>query len=100
MRLDDGEEMAADALFLATGKHELRGAARADRRPRPVSVGPARRAAASPAWPERWPATIELHLYDGGYAGLLLQEDGAANLCLSVARARMARRAARRCSPS
>ena len=35
VRLDDGEEMAADALFLATGKHELRGAARDDRRPRP-----------------------------------------------------------------
>jgi len=33
---------------------------------------------------------IELHLYDGGYAGLLLQEDGAANFCLSVSRARLA----------
>ncbi|MGE0179341.1 MAG: NAD(P)/FAD-dependent oxidoreductase, partial [Sphingomonas sp.] len=28
VRLDDGEEIAADALFIATGKHELRGAAR------------------------------------------------------------------------
>ena len=33
---------------------------------------------------------IELHLYDGGYAGLLLQEDGQVNLCLSVAQRRMA----------
>jgi flavin-dependent dehydrogenase len=29
-------------------------------------------------------------LFDGGYAGLLLQENGTANLCLSVSRERMA----------
>jgi flavin-dependent dehydrogenase len=34
--------------------------------------------------------TIELHLFDHGYAGLLLQEDGAANFCLSVGRDRLA----------
>ena len=85
VRLDDGEEMAADALFLATGKHELRGAAR-EIGSRPVSVG--LRAALGPI--RDLAGTIELHLYDGGYAGLLLQEDGAANLCLSVSRARMA----------
>jgi flavin-dependent dehydrogenase len=33
---------------------------------------------------------VELHLFDGGYAGLLLQEDGAANLCVSVERSRFA----------
>ena len=33
---------------------------------------------------------IELHLFDRGYAGLLIQEDGSANFCLSVARARLA----------
>jgi flavin-dependent dehydrogenase len=32
---------------------------------------------------------IELHLFDGGYAGLLMQEDGTANLCLSAARRRL-----------
>ena len=85
VRLDDGSELAADALFLATGKHELRGAVRPVGT-RALSVGlrtaiPAASALAG---------TIELHLYNGGYAGLLLQEDGAANLCLSVAQARMA----------
>ncbi len=85
VRLDDGAEMAAESLFLATGKHELRGMAR-EIGDRPVSVG--LRAAVAP--PPDLAGTIELHLYDGGYAGLLLQEDGAANLCLSVARARMA----------
>jgi flavin-dependent dehydrogenase len=85
VRLDDGEEMAADALFLATGKHELRGAVR-ETGSRPVSVG--LRAPVPP--PPGLAGTIELHLYDGGYAGLLVQEDGSANLCLSVAQARIA----------
>jgi flavin-dependent dehydrogenase len=85
VRLDDGAEMAADALFLATGKHELRGALR-EAGARPLSVG--LRAAVPP--PPDLAGTIELHLYDGGYAGLLVQEDGSANLCLSVAQARMA----------
>ena len=89
VRLDDGEEMAADALFLATGKHELRGIAR-EIGDRPVSVGLRAALPASPGLAEALAGTIELHLYDGGYAGLLLQEDGAANLCLTVARERMA----------
>jgi len=89
IRLDDGEEMAADALFLATGKHELRGAAR-EIGPWPVSVGLRAALAPSPAAARALAGTIELHLFDGGYAGLLLQEDGAINLCLSAARARMA----------
>ena len=89
VRLDDGEEMIADALFLATGKHELRGAGRAIGT-RAVSVGLRTALAPNPRLAEALAGTIELHLYDGGYAGLLLQEDGAANLCLSVARERMA----------
>ena len=89
VRLDDGEEMGADALFLATGKHELRGIAR-DIGERAVSVGLRAALPAAPGLAEALAGTIELHLYNGGYAGLLLQEDGAANLCLSVARERMA----------
>lgn len=88
VRLDDGEEMSADALFLATGKHELRGAAR-DIGGRAVSVGLRAALPPTPALAQALAGTIELHLYDGGYAGLLLQEDGTANLCLSVARGRM-----------
>jgi menaquinone-9 beta-reductase len=88
LRLDDGEEMAADALFIATGKHELRGVAR-EIGGRQVSVGLRAAFAPSPALAEALSGTIELHLYDGGYAGLLLQEDGAVNLCLTVTRDRM-----------
>src|SRR4051812_40082817 len=84
VRLDGGEEMEAEALILATGKHELRGAAR-EIGGRPVSVG---LRAALPNVPDL-EGLIELHLFDGGYAGLLTQEDGSTNLCLTVTRARM-----------
>jgi flavin-dependent dehydrogenase len=91
VRLDDGEQVEAEALFLATGKHELRGAARPlDSRREPPAAG---LRAALPPRPDLDAALagiIELHLYEGGYAGLLLQEDGSANFCLSVSRARLA----------
>ncbi|AEG50580.1 monooxygenase FAD-binding protein [Sphingobium chlorophenolicum L-1] len=91
VRFDDGEEWAADALFLATGKHELRGLSRdLDGRRESPSAG---LRAALPADARRsrdLAGMVELHLFDGGYAGLLLQEDGTANLCLSVARERLA----------
>ncbi|MEO6040408.1 MAG: FAD-dependent monooxygenase [Croceibacterium sp.] len=81
-----------DGLFLATGKHDVRGAAR-------------QRASADPALGLRWrlPPTsdrrrllagrIELHLFAGGYAGIVLQEDGSANLCMAVRKSRLAGRA-------
>jgi len=89
VRFDDGGEMEADALFVATGKHELRGTAR-ELQGRAVSVGMRAAILPSPAAAQALAGTIELHLYDGGYAGLLVQEDGMANLCLSVEQARMA----------
>lgn len=87
-RLDDGEEVGADALLLATGKYELRGMAR----PRDTSRDPiGLRTAFAPSAAVRAAieGVIELHLFDGGYAGLLLQEDDSINLCLSVARERL-----------
>jgi flavin-dependent dehydrogenase len=84
--LSDGAELEPAAAFLATGKHDVRGAART---PRPVGddepVGLRIGLAASPALRRALEGTIELHLFRGGYAGLLLQEDGSVNLCLSVA---------------
>ena len=90
VRLDDGEEIEAEALFLATGKHELRGLARPlqGRREEPAA-GLRAALPASPSLEEALAGVIELHLFDGGYAGLLLQEDGWANLCLSVSRRRL-----------
>ena len=88
VRFDDGEAVTAQALFLATGKHELRGLAR---RFATSSIG--LRAALPPktARQDALAGVVELHLFDKGYAGLLIQEDGAANLCLSVERHRLSR---------
>jgi flavin-dependent dehydrogenase len=88
LRLDDGEELEGEAIFLATGKHELRGAVREIGK-RPVSVGLRTALAPSAELARALAGTIELHLYGGGYAGLLLQEDGTANLCLTAARGRL-----------
>jgi len=38
---------------------------------------------------------IEVHLVRGGYAGLVLQEDGGANLCLAVRRSRFSEEGSR-----
>jgi flavin-dependent dehydrogenase len=84
LRLEDGEELQGEALLIATGKHELRGAERgADLAEAPLGL---RASVPGAADLEDY---IELHLFNGGYAGALLQEDGTTNLCLSVSRARL-----------
>ncbi|MCW6536952.1 NAD(P)/FAD-dependent oxidoreductase [Sphingomonas lycopersici] len=88
--LNSGEVFAAGSIFLATGKHDLRGLAR-----------PHAAAGADPMVGLRWRVTpstglravldgqIELHLFPGGYAGMTLHEDGSANLCLAVRKSRL-----------
>lgn len=90
LTLDDSASLQPDALFLATGKHELRGLARARKPPADPVVGLRVRLPPSPALSAALHDVIELHLFRQGYAGLLLQEDGSANLCLSVAASRLA----------
>jgi flavin-dependent dehydrogenase len=80
--LDDGTSYEAPTVFLATGKHDLRGQAR-------------------PRDPQRWVAfkmyfrlapqqttelerTSELMLYPGGYGGIQPVEGGIANFCCVV----------------
>lgn len=87
VRFDDGETLTAEALFLGVGKHELRGMARDFSS---SSVGLRTTLPASAALHEALTDRVELHLFDDGYAGLLLQGDGSANLCLSVSRERLA----------
>jgi flavin-dependent dehydrogenase len=89
LRLADGATMTADTLFLATGKHDLRGL------PRPAvagdpTIGLRIRLGAAPALDRLVNDAIELHLFPRGYAGLVRQEDGSANLCLAVRRSRLA----------
>ncbi|HVI98088.1 MAG TPA: FAD-dependent monooxygenase [Sphingomonas sp.] len=91
IRLDDGSEIGADALFLATGKHELRGLARpAPPRGADPTLGLRVRLGPAPALDRLVGDRIELHLFDRGYAGIVLQEDGTANCCLVVRRSRLA----------
>ena len=80
IRLGGGEQIAAEALLLATGKHDLRGIAR----PKGDTIGLRFRLEPSPSLTRLLAGRIELHLFRGGYAGLLLQEDGGANLCLAA----------------
>lgn len=89
--LDGGDALTAESIFLATGKHDLRGLAR-----------PHSAAGADPMLGLRWRVTpraelravldghIELHLFPDGYAGMTLHEDGSANLCLAVRKSRLA----------
>lgn len=91
VRLEDGGTIRADALLLATGKHDLRGLPR----PREAAgddpaLGLRLHLAAGPGLSGAIRGAIELHLFDRGYAGLLLQEDGRANLCMAVRKSRLA----------
>ena len=87
--LDDGTTCEAPTVFLATGKHDLRGYTR-------------------PEDPERWVAfkmyfrlahaqaaelahASELMLYPGGYGGIQPVEGGVANLCWVVQQRHLAR---------
>ena len=88
-RIDD-DAIAADALFLASGKHEVRGAARPVMRGIDPAIGLRVRLASTPALHLAVGDAVELHLFAGGYGGLALHEDGSANLCLAVARSRLA----------
>lgn len=90
VRLADGGAVCTDALFLATGKHELRGLKRDADRPGDSWMGLRFRLPASHELRDGVGRAIELHLVEGGYAGLVLQEDGSGNLCMALRRSRLA----------
>jgi flavin-dependent dehydrogenase len=72
-----------ESLFLASGKHDVRGIARS-RSAKDPALGLRMRLDPSPGLAKRLAGTIELHLFGGGYAGIVLHENGSANLCLAV----------------
>ena len=85
----DSGDFSPDALFLATGKHDVRGFGR----PKPAGDAPMGlriRLAPHPRLRQLLEHAIELHLFEGGYAGLLLQEDDSANLCMALRKSRFA----------
>jgi menaquinone-9 beta-reductase len=84
----DKGEHTPESLFLASGKHDLRGLARPRAADDPA-MGLRVRIPADAALMRLLDGRIELHLFDGGYVGLLLQEDGSANFCLAVRKSRL-----------
>lgn len=87
--LADGSLVEARDAFLATGKHDLPGHKRSGGLQNDL-------VAFKMYWKLAAPQTAQLHrhvelvLFDGGYAGLSLVENGRANLCLVLRRRRLA----------
>jgi flavin-dependent dehydrogenase len=77
----------ADTVFLATGKHELRGAGRPDRGTGVVGLKMYCELAASQV--EALRHHVELTLFAGGYAGLQLVEADRAVLCMLLPATRL-----------
>lgn len=73
-------EMSPGTIFLATGKHDLRGAQRAVRAPKTVAFKTY--LSLAPRQTDALRGHVDVVLFDGGYAGLLLVEGDVANLSL------------------
>ena len=87
----DGAILSAPSLFLAAGKHGFRGFPRepAAWQQRDPVMGLRLRMPPSAALDRLVGDAVELHLFDRGYAGLVRQEGGSANLCLAVHKSRL-----------
>jgi menaquinone-9 beta-reductase len=83
--IKDGEEIPADTIFLATGKHNVRGWRRVGGIEKDV-IGFKMHYRLSERQKNLLAGTVELNLFDAGYAGLEPIESGLANLCLVVAK--------------
>lgn len=84
-RLSSGKSLGASNVFLATGKHDLRGFARPAGRQGDL-IGFKMHWRLAPAQIDALRQTMDLYLFPGGYGGLSLIEDNVANLCLVVRR--------------
>ncbi len=78
------ETLCPEAIFLATGKHDIRGW----RRPAPASgqelIGMKMHLQLSESQMAELQSAVEMFLFDDGYAGLELIERGRANLCVLI----------------
>lgn len=74
-----------DTLFVATGKHNLRGVGRDGAGTLNHQLGFKAYFRLAPAQREQLSGHVELILFEGGYAGLQMVERDAANLCFLVA---------------
>ena len=87
--LADGAVIHGGQHVLATGKHEMPGQRR-DGELEDSVLGLRWRLTAPDALANVLAGTIELHCFRGGYAGLVMQENGQANLCLAIRQSRFA----------
>ena len=87
--LDDGTTREARTVFLATGKHDLRGHTRPEDPQRWVAFKMYFRLAITQA--AELARCSELMLYPGGYGGIQPVEGGIANLCWVVQQRHLAR---------
>lgn len=87
-------DYAADSLFLASGKHDVRGEARPRSADDPA-LGLRLCLPPAPARTSLLTGAIELHLFSGGYAGIVLQEAGSANICLALRKSALTRHGGR-----
>ena len=88
VRLRGGESLVAKTVFLANGKHDLRGWDRDQGRQGDL-VGFKMHCQLTAAQTDALRECMELFLFSGGYGGLSLVEDDVANLCLVVRRAEL-----------
>jgi flavin-dependent dehydrogenase len=87
--LDDGTTREAPTIFLATGKHDLRGYPRPEDPQRWVAFKMYFRLASAQA--AELARASELMLYPGGYGGIQPVEGGIANFCCVVQQKHLAR---------
>ena len=88
LEVEGAGRLAAPAVFLATGKHDLRGARRQAGQATEDLVGLKMYLVLHLAQRAELAGHVEVLLFRGGYAGLQLVEGGVANLCLLIDRAR------------
>lgn len=79
-----------DSIFLATGKEDVRGSSR-PRGAADPALGLRIRLPASAERASLLHGAIELHLFKGGYAGIVMQEGGLANVCLALRKSALGR---------
>ncbi|MBO1073314.1 NAD(P)/FAD-dependent oxidoreductase [Roseomonas marmotae] len=82
-RLEDGGVVEGREVFLATGKHDLRGWRRPPGR-QPDLLGFKLHLRLRPGQAAALGRSVEIGLFPGGYAGLQPVENGRVNLCLLV----------------
>ncbi|RDC59459.1 hypothetical protein HME9302_00649 [Alteripontixanthobacter maritimus] len=79
----DRQDWQAKHIMLASGKHDVRGQSRPRQSDDPA-LGLRIRVPGSAGLHRLIDGRIELHFFQGGYAGIVRQESGSANICLAL----------------